>query len=54
MDDRSAQIREALAAGPVASESLRARLQVSRATLTRAIAQMAGDIVRIGAARATR
>ena len=54
MDDRSAQIRQALAAGPVASESLRARLQVSRATLTRAIAQMAGDIVRIGAARATR
>ena len=54
MDDRSAQIREALAAGPVASESLRARLRVSRATLTRAIAQMAGDIVRIGAARATR
>ena len=54
MDDRSAQIRQALAAGPVASESLRARLHVSRATLTRAIAQMAGDIVRIGAARATR
>ena len=54
MDDRSAPIRDALAAGPVASEALRVRLQVSRATLTRAIGSMAGDIVRIGAARATR
>ena len=54
MEDRSAQIRDALAAGPVASESLRARLQISRATLGRAIAQMAGEIVRIGAASATR
>ena len=54
MDDRSAPIRDALAAGPVASDTLRVRLQVSRATLTRAIGSMAGDIVRIGAARATR
>ena len=54
MDDRSAPIRDALAAGPVASEALRVRLQVSRATLTRAIGSMAGDIVRVGAARATR
>ena len=44
MEDRAAQIRDALAAGPVASESLRARLQISRATLGRAIAQMAGDL----------
>ena len=54
MDDRFAQIRDALAAGPVASDTLRVRLQVSRATLARAIGQMAGEIVRIGAARATR
>ena len=54
MDDRSTHIRDALAAGPVASDTLRVRLQVSRATLARAIGSMAGDIVRIGAARATR
>ncbi len=54
MDDRCAHIRDALAAGPVASDTLRVRLQVSRATLARAIGSMAGDIVRIGAARATR
>jgi len=54
MDDRSTHIRDALAAGPVASDTLRVRLQVSRATLARGIGSMAGEIVRIGAARATR
>jgi len=54
MDDRPAHLREALATGPLASETLRARLQVSRPTLARAIGSMAGEIVRMGAARATR
>ena len=54
MDNRSVQIREALADGPLASEALRVRLQISRATLARALAHMPGEIVRIGAASATR
>jgi HipA-like C-terminal domain len=54
MEDRSAHIRDALAAGPLASDTLRVRLQISRPTMARAIGQMAGEIVRIGAARATR
>ena len=54
MEDRSAHIRDALADGPLASDTLRVRLQISRPTMARAIGQMAGEIVRIGAARATR
>lgn len=54
MSNRSHQIRAALAAGPVPTESLRAGLNVSRPTLARALTAMSGEIVTLGAARSTR
>jgi HipA-like C-terminal domain len=53
MPDRNTQIRTALAAGPVSSASLRTTLSITRPTLARALAEMAGEIVTLGAARAT-
>ncbi len=54
MSDRVNQIRTALAAGPVPAGSLRASLDVTRPTLARALAEMPGEIVTSGSARATR
>ena len=51
--DRIAQIRTALAAGPVPAGALCAGLGVSRPTLARVLASMPGEIVTWGAARAT-
>lgn len=53
-NSRNIQIRNLLAAGPIAAESLRAALDVSRPTLARALAAMSGEIVTLGAARSTR
>jgi hypothetical protein len=53
MTDRNTQIRTALAAGPVFAGSLRTALGVARPTLARALAEMPGEIVALGAARAT-
>jgi hypothetical protein len=53
MADHPADIRTALAAGPLPAAALRARLSVSRATLARALAAMPGEIVSWGAARST-
>lgn len=52
--DRSAQIRTALASGPVPAGALCAHLDVSRPTLARALSAMPGEIVTLGAARSTR
>ena len=54
MIDRIAQIRTALATGPVAAGALCAGLGVARPTLARALASMPGEIVIWGAARSTR
>lgn len=54
MIDRIAQIRTALAAGPVAAGALCTGLSVTRPTLARALASMPGEIVTLGAARSTR
>ena len=54
MSDRQAHIRALLAAGPVAASAVRDSLDVSRPTLARALAEMQGEIVTFGAARATR
>lgn len=54
MADRTTPIRTALAAGPLPAEALRAALGVARPTLARALAAMPGEIVTLGAARATR
>ena len=54
MTDRIAQIRTALATGPVAAGALCAGLSVTRPTLARALASMPGEIVTLGAARSTR
>jgi hypothetical protein len=54
VSDRVNQIRTALAAGPVPAGSLRAGLDVTRPTLARALAEMPGEIVTLGSARATR
>lgn len=54
MIDRIAQIRTALATGPVAAGALCAGLGVTRPTLARALALMPGEIVTLGAARSTR
>ena len=51
--DRIAQIRTALAAGPVPAGALCSTLDVTRPTLARALASMPGEIVTWGAARAT-
>lgn len=53
MADRADLIRTALARGPLPADSLRAQLDVSRPTLARALANMPGEIVTWGAARAT-
>ena len=53
MTDRNTQIRTALAAGPVSAGSLRTTLGITRPTLARALAEMSGEIVTLGAARAT-
>lgn len=54
MTDRIAQIRTALATGPVAAGALCVGLGVTRPTLARALALMSGEIVTLGAARSTR
>jgi HipA-like C-terminal domain len=54
MTDRIAQIRTALAKGPVAAGALCAGLGVTRPTLARALVLMPGEIVTLGAARSTR
>jgi HipA-like C-terminal domain len=54
MIDRPTQIRSALAAGPIPAGSLRARLEITRPTLARALAEMPDEIVTLGAARSTR
>lgn len=53
MTNRITQIRTALATGPVSSASLRTTLGITRPTLARALAEMLGEIVTLGAARAT-
>lgn len=53
MADHPADIRAALVAGPLPAGALRARLNISRPTLARALATMSGEIVTWGAARAT-
>lgn len=54
MPDRATQIRMALAAGPKPAGALREGLDVSRPTLARTLAEMPGEIVAWGSARATR
>lgn len=54
MSDRVNAIRIALSAGPVPAGALRARMDVSRPTLARALAAMPGEIVTLGSARSTR
>jgi hypothetical protein len=53
MADRIAQIRTALAAGPVPAGKLCVGLGVTRPTLARALASIPGEIVTLGAARST-
>lgn len=54
MTDRIAQIRTALAAGPVPAGALCVGLGITRPTLARALVSMPGEIVTLGAARSTR
>jgi HipA-like C-terminal domain len=53
MTDHPVHIRAALAAGPLPAGALRARLNISRPTLARALVTMSDEIVTWGSARAT-